>query len=290
MLVYIEEHIWLLVYSLFLGASLGALYDVFRVTRIAFGCGVRSKISHSLYNKKLPLVGTLRKKNPIIPKRSTKADSTPKKKDKGKSKKQSKCSASVNVGSGTDSIDRIDSNSIDETGDSVSENRSENRENSGKDTVKGENKASPGSKKLVGVSAWLFIFATDIIYSILITVIYVIFIYHTNHGRARWFMGAACALGFYIYYKTVGRLVAGASEVILFIIRAIVAIFVRAVAYPVVYVTRFTSAAMLFIVRSTAGKIIRSIRRAKAVRLMRRVVPQAIKRALAVAGDDALGA
>ena len=149
MLVYIEEHIWLLVYSLFLGASLGALYDVFRVTRIAFGCGVRSKISHSLYNKKLPLVGTLRKKNPIIPKRSTKADSTPKKKDKGKSKKQSKCSASVNVGSGTDSIDRIDSNSIDETGDSVSENRSENRENSGKDTVKGENKASPGSKSLL---------------------------------------------------------------------------------------------------------------------------------------------
>lgn len=276
MLVYIEEHIWLLVYSLFLGASLGALYDVFRVARVAFGCGIRSKISHSLYNIKLPLAGTLKNKTPIIPKRRTKKDSTREGKDEGKSENHSRGSTGEADGSGDGNVEGKDKGDIKATGESVSENS--------------ENKASPGTKKLAGVSAWLFIFATDIIYSILITVIYVIFIYHTNHGRARWFMGAACALGFYIYYKTVGRLVAGAAEVILFIIRALVAVLLRAVAYPIVYLLRFTYAAMLFIVRLTAGKIVRSIRRAKAARIMRRAVPKAIKRALAAAGDGALGA
>jgi|GEM_PF-919038 len=280
MLVYIEEHIWLLVYSLFLGASLGALYDAFRIARVAFGCGIRSKISHSLYNVKLPLVGTLKNKNPIIPKRRNKADSTRKGKGRGKSENHIKVSASEADGNGADNIKNTDESGVNVNGESVSENNSQNS----------ENKASPGTKKLAGVSAWLFIFATDIIYSILITVIYVIFIYHTNHGRARWFMGAACALGFFIYYKTIGKLVAGAAEVILFVIRALVAVLIRAVAYPIVYVLRFTYAAVLFIVRSTAGKIIRMVRRAKATRLMRRVVPQAIKRALASAGDDALGA
>lgn len=65
----------------------------------------------------------------------------------------------------------------------------------------------------------IFIFVTDIIYFLVITLIMMVFVYYINDGIVRWYIFAGAFLGMLLYYFTVGKLVISVSEYIVFFIK-----------------------------------------------------------------------
>lgn len=83
-------------------------------------------------------------------------------------------------------------------------------------------------RRLLNVCA----FAEDILFSVIAAVGVTIFVYHTNDGKFRWFALAGCALGFYIYYKTIGRLVISIAKPLTALIRRIIAFICVKIIFP----------------------------------------------------------
>lgn len=72
--------------------------------------------------------------------------------------------------------------------------------------------------KLGRIFGDIFIFVGDIIYFVFATAVFCIFVFHANYGNGRWFLIAGCALGFCVYFFTVGRIVMAFSDVIRFVL------------------------------------------------------------------------
>lgn len=67
------------------------------------------------------------------------------------------------------------------------------------------------------------VFFEDILFSLIAGIVVSIFIFNINDGQIRWFALAGAGIGFFIYYQTVGRVVIAVADVILRILRRIVA-------------------------------------------------------------------
>ena len=67
----------------------------------------------------------------------------------------------------------------------------------------------------------VILFITDILYFLIITPIFAIFLYWKNDGIVRWYSVFGVSVGFLIYYFTIGRFIISISEYIVFTIKVI---------------------------------------------------------------------
>lgn len=64
-------------------------------------------------------------------------------------------------------------------------------------------------------------FIYDILFSIIATLIFILFLFYANDGTVRWFSTLGSIAGFYLYYNTLGRLIMMIAETIISIIKTV---------------------------------------------------------------------
>ena len=84
-----------------------------------------------------------------------------------------------------------------------------------------------------GIVSDIIIFLGDIIFSILCAAIYSLFLFHTIRGQLRIYFIIASALGFFIYYFTISKLILAVMEFITNLIKSIVRVFLKIIFIPV---------------------------------------------------------
>ncbi len=84
---------------------------------------------------------------------------------------------------------------------------------------KKENKRK--GKGIPSLALDILVFAGDLLFCIFAALVLVIFIYHSNDGRARWMVFFGTAAGFAVYYFTLGKIVMFFSSYIVFVIRSV---------------------------------------------------------------------
>ncbi len=92
------------------------------------------------------------------------------------------------------------------------------------------------NKSLSKIALNIIIFIGDLIFCFFSSLVCVVFIYHTNDGKARWIVFFGFALGFLAYYFSLGKLVMFFSQYIVFAIRSAVKYLVFFTVVPVRYV------------------------------------------------------
>ncbi len=75
-----------------------------------------------------------------------------------------------------------------------------------------------------GAFAVFFLF--DFVYLLVVTFFFSVFLFYTNHGVFRLYIFVPAALGFWIYYQTLGRLVMFFSETIVSFLRKLTGLLV----------------------------------------------------------------
>lgn len=117
----------------------------------------------------------------------------------------------------------------------------------------------------------------DIVFMLLVTFSYSVFLYHSNNGIFRLHLFLSCAGGFVLYYRTVGQIVMMVSETIVCVIKSVLyVVLIR----PVIALTRFLKNSLVYLARCTVVKIYNAIRicgRIAYMRKMRRKMPDLIK-------------
>lgn len=88
-------------------------------------------------------------------------------------------------------------------------------------------------RRASSVALNIFIFAGDILFCVFTALALVIYIYHSNEGKARWMVFFGAAIGFFAYYFSIGKLVVLFSQYIVFVIRAIISYTVFFVSLPI---------------------------------------------------------
>lgn len=79
----------------------------------------------------------------------------------------------------------------------------------------------------------ILVFAGDILFCIFAALVLVIFIYHSNEGKARWMIFFGAAAGFAAYYFSLGKIVMFFSQYIVFVVRSIVSYAVFFALFPI---------------------------------------------------------
>ena len=79
----------------------------------------------------------------------------------------------------------------------------------------------------------IIIFFEDILFFLIVAILYTVFLYQTNYGQPRVFLYAGTILGFILYYNTAGRIFEKLFGVILSLIRLIGAFVVYKAVIPV---------------------------------------------------------
>ena len=69
-------------------------------------------------------------------------------------------------------------------------------------------------RRASSVALNIFIFAGDILFCVFTALALVIYIYHSNEGKARWMVFFGAAIGFFAYYFSIGKLVVLFSQYI----------------------------------------------------------------------------
>lgn len=69
-----------------------------------------------------------------------------------------------------------------------------------------------------GALADVFVFVVDLIYFVVASIVFCVFVFHANYGNGRWFLVAGCAVGFILWFFTLGRVVMALSDLFGFII------------------------------------------------------------------------
>lgn len=91
----------------------------------------------------------------------------------------------------------------------------------------------------------IVIFFEDIAFSIFTGLALTVFIFHANEGKIRWFSIIFAAVGFFIYYFTLGKLVMMFSEFIIRCIRIFISFVVHRILIPCVLFLSFILLKML---------------------------------------------
>ncbi len=105
-------------------------------------------------------------------------------------------------------------------------------------------------------TAFVIFLLTDCAFMLTVTVMYSFLIYWADNGRVRFYLMLAAAVGFYIYYNTLGRLVMLCSD---FIVRVIKRIFTVLVIRPVTFILKLLRRGMSFVLDRTLLLLVRRI-------------------------------
>jgi len=98
----------------------------------------------------------------------------------------------------------------------------------------------------------IIVFFLDLLYMTVLAVSCSVFSYAFNNGVFRLFIGIPMALGFALYYNTVGRLVLFFSEAVIRFIRAV---FRCIVVTPAKWILRTTGAVLKWLYRHTIVRL-----------------------------------
>lgn len=82
------------------------------------------------------------------------------------------------------------------------------------------------------------IFAEDIIFSVICAAVISVTVFHLDSGHPRWFILLGAALGFTVYYHTVGKLTSIAAPYIILFVRTAVYFVMKITVIPVIRVIR----------------------------------------------------
>lgn len=97
----------------------------------------------------------------------------------------------------------------------------------------------------------------DVLYSVVFTVCFILFLYAFNHGIFRWFIFASCAAGVLLYHVSLGRLVIGVTGAAADFLRFVINVFLFALFYPLKRAAvsfKKVSAPAIFKIRSALDK------------------------------------
>lgn len=78
-----------------------------------------------------------------------------------------------------------------------------------------------------------FVAAEDFFFCISVSSVYIIFVFCANNGALRWFSFFGAAMGFYIYFVTVGRIVMKFSQLIINFIKSVIKFIRQKIFHPV---------------------------------------------------------
>ncbi len=109
-------------------------------------------------------------------------------------------------------------------------------------------------------------FFCDLLFCLICAVCVILLLFHLNDGEVRMFALIGAALGFTVYYFTVGRLTVYFSDVI-----------IRAVKKLVYTVLRYTLFPIIRILAEVASRIKRAVRRKRRKKLTSRYIKKTIK-------------
>lgn len=107
--------------------------------------------------------------------------------------------------------------------------------------------------RLTGLKENIIIHITDILFFIICGIVIAILVYYSNNGRVRWFIYFFSAIGFLIYYLTIGKIIIRLSGVITEVLKSIVYYTFYLIVYPLLPIRNF--AKLLFTKIHTEFKI-----------------------------------
>ena len=116
--------------------------------------------------------------------------------------------------------------------------------------------------------SFLLFLVLDIVYMLVITFSYSVFLYHYNNGIFRTYLFAGCVSGFVLYYQTLGRLVRKVSEKIVGILRTVVYVMIIR---PLRLILKTFLRISFAIARHTIGRISKWLRIKKRLSYMRNI-------------------
>ena len=118
-------------------------------------------------------------------------------------------------------------------------------------------------KKNSGVASYVLTAIFDILFSLAVTISFVLFLYAFNHGIFRWFILLSCIAGFAAYHVTLGRLLIRITDAASDALRLIINISVYVLFLPFVYVARLASKLYSALFAPAVNKIARRIDKIK---------------------------
>lgn len=117
-----------------------------------------------------------------------------------------------------------------------------------------------------------YVFVSDLVYFTAAGVVFCVFIYYTDSGIFRWQAPAALALGFFVYYRTIGVAVISFAEVVCAAIKIFVKISVKAIAIPIMFMYNIVAAVSKKIFDASFGTFIFLYKRRKTKLFMKKLL------------------
>lgn len=106
----------------------------------------------------------------------------------------------------------------------------------------------------------VFVFVGDILFFLIVSPLFTVFIYYANSGKIRWYLVTGAVIGFVLYYFTIGRLIMLFSSLIVFIIRSAGAYIIYFTLRPVVILIRLACRMMHKLILKISNLISTSVR------------------------------
>ena len=119
--------------------------------------------------------------------------------------------------------------------------------------------------------AFLLYLAGDLAYMLAVTISASVFLYHSNYGQFRLFLLFGCLSGFFVYQKTIGRLVMAAAETIVKWLKLVALVLVF---QPVCKIIGTIGRMGSVLIRITAGRVYAGLRYCVCGWRMRRCMKQ----------------
>lgn len=88
-------------------------------------------------------------------------------------------------------------------------------------------------KKFSKIATGALIFAGDILFCVFAALVLIVFIYHSNDGKARWMIFFGAAAGFAAYYFSIGNVVMFFSQYIVFAIKCVTSYVLFFITFPI---------------------------------------------------------
>ena len=79
----------------------------------------------------------------------------------------------------------------------------------------------------------IMLFLGDIVFSLICAAIYSVFLFHAIRGLVRWYFLLASAIGFFLYYFTVSRIVLNLIEVLFFCVKTAIRYLIFVLVLPI---------------------------------------------------------
>ncbi len=106
-----------------------------------------------------------------------------------------------------------------------------------------------GVKKVYAALMLGIIFLEDMLYALIAAVTVNLFLFNVNDGQVRWFALLGAAMGFALWYVTVGRLIMRCARTIVAAVRRMLYFLYRILLLPVVRLLRFLSERLAWVLR-----------------------------------------